>query len=34
MECFKIDDVDINKIRVSGKKLYLKEHNSYNYYVF
>ena len=34
MECFKIDDVDINKISVSDKKLYRKEHNSYKYYVF
>ena len=33
-KCFKIDDVDINKIRGSDKKLYSKEHNSYKYYVF
>ena len=33
-KCFKIDDVDINKIRVSHKKVYSKEHNSYKYYVF
>ena len=33
-KCFKINDVDINKIRASGKKPYNKEHNSYNYYVF
>ena len=31
---FKVSDIDINKIRVSGKKLYKKEHNSYKYYVF
>ena len=31
---FKIDDVDINKIRVSDEKLYSKEHNSNKYYVF
>ena len=31
---FKIDDIDINKIRVSNKKHYSKEHNSYKYYVF
>ena len=33
-ECFEINDIDINKIRVSDKKLYNKQHNSYNYYVF
>ena len=33
-KCFKINDVDIKKIRVSEKKLYSKEHNSYKYYVF
>ena len=33
-ECFRINDVDINNIRVSDKKLYNKEHNSYKYYVF
>ena len=33
VECFKINDIDINKIRVSDKKLYSKEHNSYKYYV-
>ena len=27
-ECFRIDDIDTNKIRVSDKKLYNKEHNS------
>ena len=31
---FKINDIDIDKIRVSDKKLYNKEHNSYKYYVF
>ena len=30
----KINDIDIDKIRVSGKKLYNKEHNSYKCYVF
>ena len=30
-ECFNIDDIDVNKIRVSNKKLYSKEHNSYKY---
>ena len=33
-ECFRINDTDINNIRVSNKKLYNKEHNSYKYYVF
>ena len=33
-KCFKIDDVDINKIRVSDKKPYSKEHNSHKYYAF
>ena len=33
-ECFRINDIDIDKIRVSDKKLYNKEHNSYKYYVF
>ena len=33
-KCFKIDYVDINKIRVSDKKLYSIEHNSYKYYMF
>ena len=28
VECFKINDIDINKIRVSDKKLYSKEHKS------
>ena len=34
VECFRINDIDIDKIRVSDKKLYNKEHNSYKYYVF
>ena len=34
VEFFRINDVDINIIRVSGKKLYNKEYNSYKYYVF
>ena len=33
-ESFKINDIDIDKIRVSNKKLYKKEHNSHKYYVF
>ena len=33
-KCFKISDIDIDKIRVSEKKLYNKEHNSYKYYLF
>ena len=31
-KCFKVDDVDINKITVSDKKPYSKKHNSYKYY--
>ena len=31
---FKINDLDIDKIRVSNKKLCNKEHNAYKYYVF
>ena len=31
---FRINDIDIDKIRVSDRKLYNKEHNSYKYYVF
>ena len=34
VEYFRINDIDINKIRVSDKKLCNKEHNSYQYYVF
>ena len=34
IECFKINNIDINKMRVSDKKLYNNEHNSYKYYVF
>ena len=34
VECFKINDIDINKIKVSDIKLYSKQHNSYKYYVF
>ena len=30
----KINDIGIDKIRVSNKKLYNKQHNSYKYYVF
>ena len=32
-KCFKINDIDINKIRVSEQKLYSKQHNAYKYYV-
>ena len=31
--CFKITDIDINKIRVSEQRLYIKPHNLYKYYV-
>ena len=30
-KCFRINDIDINKIRVSEQKLYIKKHNSYKY---
>ena len=33
-KCLKINNIDTNKIRVSEKKLYSKEHNSYKCYVF
>ena len=33
-KCFKISDIDINKIRLSEGRLYNKKHNSYKYYVF
>ena len=33
-ECFQIDEIDIDKIRVSASKLYNKKHNSYKYHVF
>ena len=33
-KCFKISDIDIDKIRVSENKLCSKEHNSHKYYVF
>ena len=33
-KCLKINEIDINKIRVSEEKLYSKEHNSCKYYVF
>ena len=31
---FRINDVDIDKIKVSDKKLYNKKHDSYKYYDF
>ena len=31
--CFRINDIDTDKIRVSDKNLYNKQHNSYKYYV-
>ena len=34
IKCIKINEVDTDKIRVSEKKLYNKEYNSYKYYVF
>ena len=32
-KCFGINDIDINKIRISEKSLYSKQHNGYKYYV-
>ena len=32
-KCFGINDIDINKIRISEKSLYSKQHNAYKYYV-
>ena len=32
-KCFGIDETDINKIRISEKSLYSKQHNAYKYYV-
>ena len=32
-KCFGINDIDINKIRISEKSLYIKQHNAYKYYV-
>ena len=33
IKCFKINDVEVNKIRVSEQRLYSKQHNAYKYYV-
>ena len=33
-KCFKINDIDIDKVRVCNKKFYNKEHNSYKYSMF
>ena len=32
-ECFEINDIDVDKIIVSDKRLYSKRHNPYKYYV-
>ena len=32
-KCFGIDEIDINKIRISERSLYSKQHNAYKYYV-
>ena len=32
-DCFGINDIDINKIRISERSLYWKQHNAYKYYV-
>ena len=33
-ECFEIDEIDIDKIKVSNRSLHKKQHKSYKYYVF
>ena len=32
-KCFGIDEIDINKIRISERSLYSKQNNAYKYYV-
>ena len=32
-DCFGTDEIDINKIRISEKSLYSKQHNAYKYHV-
>ena len=32
-KCFRVNDIDINKIRISEKSLYSKQHNAYKCYV-
>ena len=32
-DCFGINDIDTNKIRISEKSLCSKQHNAYKYYV-
>ena len=32
-KCFRINDIDINKIRIREKSIYSKRHNAYKYYV-
>ena len=32
-KCFRVNDININKIRISEKSLYSKQHNAYKYYV-
>ena len=32
-KCFGTDEIDINKIRISKRSLYSKQHNAYKYYV-
>ena len=32
-KCFGVNDININKIRISEKSLYSKQHNAYKYYV-
>ena len=32
-KCFRVNDININKIRIPEKSLYSKQHNAYKYYV-
>ena len=32
-KCFGIDEIDINKIRISERSIYSKQHNAHKYYV-
>ena len=33
-KCFNINDIDINKVRVSEAKVFMRENNSYKHYIF
>ena len=34
LKYFNINNIDINKIRVSNSKMFMKENNSYKHYIF